>query len=130
MVRRLLLLSVMGTAFLSLASACGGLSGGLGEQQAVAKAATTAQQMSSTRVTFVSAASGHLGDFETGTVHPNPNTEVWAVTFDGTFPPVSCGPAPLPGQPPHACPPGNTSTRIFLNYKSGAFLMEATPATG
>jgi hypothetical protein len=130
MVRRLLLLSLMAAAALSVVSACGSLSGGLTEQQAVSKATTQAQQMSSTRVTFVSAASGHLGDFETGAVSPNPETEVWAVTFDGTFPPVSCGPAPLSGQPSHGCPPGNTSTRIFLNYKSGAFVMEPTPATG
>jgi len=47
MVRRLLLLEVMGTALLSLVSACGGLSGGLSEQQAVSKATTQAQQMSS-----------------------------------------------------------------------------------
>jgi hypothetical protein len=76
MVRRLLLLSLMAAAALSVVSACGSLSGGLTEQQAVSKATTQAQQMSSTRVTFVSAASGHLGDFETGAVSPNPETEV------------------------------------------------------
>ena len=130
MMRRLLLLSVMGTALLSLASACGGLSGGISEQQAFAKATTQAQQMSSTPVTFVSAASGHLGDFDSGVRYPSPNTEVWAVTFKGTFPAVSCGPATLPGQPSHGCPPANTSTRVYLNYASGALLLESTPASG
>jgi hypothetical protein len=130
MVRRLLLLSLMAAAALFVVSACGGLSGGLSEQQAVSKATTQAQQMSSTRVTLVSAVSGRLGDLETGGgAYPNPNTEVWAVTFDGTFPAVSCGPAVLPGQPSHACPV-NTSTRIFLNYTSGALVMAVTPATG
>ncbi len=128
--RRLLVPTVMGAALVALASACGGLSGGLSEQQAVSKATTQAQQMSSTPVSFVSAASGQLGDFETGAVSPNPDTDVWAVTFDGTFPPVGCGPATLPGQPAHACPASNTSARIFLNYRSGALLMSTTPATG
>ena len=87
--------------------------------------------MSSTRVTVVSAVSGRLRDLETGGgAYPNPNTEVWAVAFDGTFPAVSCGPAVLPGQTPHGCTPGNTSTRIFLNYTSGALIMAVTPATG
>jgi hypothetical protein len=120
----------MGTAVLSLAAACGSPSGGLSEQQAVSKATTPAQQMSSTPVAFVSAASGHLGDFDSGVRYPSPNTEVWAVTFSGTFPPVGCGPATLPGQPAHGCPAANTSTRVYLNYTSGALLLESTPATG
>jgi len=129
-VRRFLLPTVMGVMSLSLVSACGGLSGGLSEQQAVSKATTQAQEMSSTPVTFVSAASGHLGDFDSNVRNPGPTTDVWAVTFTGTFPAVSCGPAPPPGQPSHGCPPANTSTRVYLNYTSGAFLLESTPATG
>jgi hypothetical protein len=124
---RLSLLSLLGAAALCLTSACGGLSGGLSEHQAVAKATKLAQQMSSTPVTFVAAASGHLGDF--GIDHPNPDTAVWAVTFDGTFPAVSCGPAVLPGQSPHACA-GYTSTRLFLNYASGALILSASTSGG
>jgi hypothetical protein len=104
------------------------LSGGLSQHQAAVRATKFAQQMSTTPVTFVAATSGHLGDF--GVDYPSPDTAVWAVTFDGTFPPASCGPAVLPGQSPHVCPAGNTTARVYLNYISGALILMGTPASG
>lgn len=116
----------------ALACACGGsahdpIGGsahGLTEQQAVMMAATSAQGMSSSPVTFVSATSGRLGTFETGDF--DPDHQVWAVTFRGTFPPPSCGPA----GPPHPCPSPNISVGIFLDYASGAFVTAEAPAPG
>ena len=88
-------------------------------------ATTRAEGLSSAPVMFVSAASGRLGDFETGA--SDPDHQVWAVTFHGTFMPPSCGPA---GPPPHPCPSPNTSLRMFLDYASGAFVMAEEPAPG
>jgi hypothetical protein len=87
-------------------------------------ATTRAQDMSSTPVTVVSAASGRLGDFATGTF--DTEHQVWAVTFRGRFP-TSCGPS---GPPPQACPSPNTSLRVLLDYDSGAFVSAEEPAPG
>jgi hypothetical protein len=111
-------------AVLVLVTACGSPAGGLPRQKAVTSARTVAQGVSSTPVTFVSAASGRLDDFETGT--PNPRRQVWAVTFDGTFQPPSCGPAGLP----HPCPSPASSIRVFLDYTSGTFVMAEYPPGG
>jgi hypothetical protein len=110
-----------------LASACGGSTpAGLSQGKAVSAAQRTAQAMSTTPVSFVSAASGRFGDFEphVGTAVSDPNRQVWAVAFRGTFH-GSCGPA---SPPPHACPAPNTTIRVVLDYASGAFIMAATGA--
>ena len=99
---------------------------GLTEEQAVALATTQAQAMSSTPVAILRVETGLLGAFETGTY--DVGRHVWAVSFRGTFPAVSCGPAPLPGTTPHPCPPPNTSMALFLDYSSGSFVMSETPA--
>jgi hypothetical protein len=109
----------------ALICACGGSADGLTKQQAVTMATTRAQQLSSVPVTFVSAASGRLGGFDTG--DSNPDQQVWAVTFDGTFMPPSCGPS---GPTPQQCLSPNGSLRIFLDYSSGAFVIGEEPAPG
>lgn len=88
-------------------------------------ATSRAQELSSTPVSFVSAASGQLGNLETGS--SDPNHQVWAVTFDGTFTSPSCGPS---GPAPSSCPSPNGSLRVFLDYASGAFVMAEEPAPG
>lgn len=123
---RLLFTVLAGAVFLAvpvLNAGCGDSVPGLSRQRAVSEATTRAQGMSSTPVTFVSAASGRLGTFSTGFVSPNPNRKVWAVTFTGTFA-GACGPAG------NTCPPPNKSVSIFLDYTSGAFVMASTPAAG
>jgi hypothetical protein len=47
---------------------------------------------------------------------------VWAITFSGTFPPASCGPAPSPGQQPR-CPSPNHTETVVIDYFSGEFIM-------
>jgi hypothetical protein len=114
-------------AMAALACSCGGaVIPGLSQGQAETAAKATAQTMSSTRVSFVSATSGSFGSFEphAGTVVSDPNRMVWAVVFRGTFQ-GSCGPA---GPSPHSCPPPNTTVRVVIDYASGAFIMAATPA--
>jgi len=129
---RLGLLATLILAVSALTCACGGsphaltrgLAHGLTQQQAVTMATTQARGVSSAPVTFISAASGRLGAFDTNAV--DPGHQVWAVTFDGTFKPPSCGPA----GPPHPCPSQNTSLRMFLDYVSGAFVIAEEPAPG
>ena len=50
------------------------------------------------------------------------NEMVWAIRLKGTYPPGSCGPAPLPGQRPH-CPPDNHTATVMLDYRTGRFVM-------
>lgn len=109
----------------ALVCACGGSAHGLTKQQAVTMATSRAQELSSTPVSFVSAASGQLGNLETGS--SDPDHQVRAVTFDGTFTPPSCGPS---GPAPSSCPSPNGSLRVFLDYTSGAFVMAEEPAPG
>lgn len=110
-------------AVLMLMTACGASGPGIARQEAVASARVAAQKVSSTPVILVRAASGPLSAFKTGT--PSPHRMVWAVTFDGTFGPPSCGPA---GLPPHPCPGSVHTVRIFLDDASGAFLFGEYPA--
>jgi hypothetical protein len=114
----------------ALIGACGGTTsgtaeGGLTKEQAVTAATSQAQGLSETTVTFVSAASGRLEDFDAGA--SGPNHRVWAVTFQGVFRPPSCGPA---AAPPHPCPSPNTSLRMFVDYSTGNFVMAEEPAPG
>jgi hypothetical protein len=109
-------------AVLVLMTACGGSLLGISRQKAVALARVRAQQVSSTPVSLVRAASGPSGAFQTGT--PRPHRMVWAVTFSGTFTPPSCGPA---GLPPHTCPLSVHTVRIFLDAGSGAFIFGEYP---
>jgi hypothetical protein len=127
LIRRTTRLIVWAAAAGYLACSCGGsLPAGLGEGRAVSAAKSTAQAMSSTPVSFVSAASGRFVDFEphVGTAVSDPNRQVRTVVFRGTFH-GSCGPA---SPTPHPCPTPNTTIRIVLDYASGAFIMAATPA--
>ena len=110
-------------AVLVLMTACGGSLRGIPRQKAVALARVRAQQVSSTPVSLVRAASGPSGAFQTGT--PRPQRMVWAVTFSGTFTPPSCGPA---GSPPHTCPLSVHTVRIFVDAASGAFIFGQYPA--
>jgi hypothetical protein len=124
-VRRGLFLAL--TAAVLLAAACGGTAAaGIPRQRAVALAQTRAQQLSRTPVTLVSAASGTLRSFEPHSLPAKADEEVWAVTFDGTFPPVSCGPA----APPHPCPSPNASMTVLLDRGTGAFVMGTTGGPG
>lgn len=99
---------------------------GLSQGQAVTAAKATAQTMSGTPVSFVSATSGSFSNFEptAETAVSDPNRLVWAVVFQGTFQ-GSCGPS---SSSPHPCPAPNTTIRVVLDYASGAFIMAATLA--
>jgi hypothetical protein len=92
----------------------------------VTAAKVTAQTMSTTPVSFVSATSGSFSSFQP-TAEPavsDPNRMVWAVVFQGTFQ-GSCGPS---SSSPHPCPAPNTTIRVLLDHASGAFIMAATLA--
>ena len=114
-------------AIAALVCSCGGsVPAGLSQGQAVTAAKATAQTMSSTPVSFVSAMSGSFSNFEP-TAEPavsDPNRMVWAVVFQGTFQ-GSCGPS---SSSPHPCPAPNTTIRVVVDYASGAFIMAATLA--
>jgi hypothetical protein len=93
----------------------------------VAAAKVTAQTMSTTPVSFVSATSGSFSSFEP-TPEPavsDPNRMVWAVVFQGTFQ-GSCGPS---GPLPSSCPAPNTTIRVLLDHASGAFIMATLAGT-
>src|ERR1019366_1715696 len=107
-------------------SCSGSAPAGLSQGQAVTAAKATAQTMSSTPVSFVSATSGSFSNFDpqAGTAVSDPNRIVWAVVFQGTFQ-GSCGPS---SPSPHPCPAPNMTVRVVLDYASGAFIMALTPA--
>lgn len=111
----------------SLLTACGGGSAPAGESQAtaVSQAKATAQGVSSTPVSLVSANSGPFANIvvTTGDV-VSANRMVWAVVFHGTFSAASCGPA---GPGPHTCQT-STTMLVVLDFQTGAFLMGQTPA--
>jgi len=111
----------------ALVCSCGAsVPAGLSQGQAVTAAKATAQTMSSTPVSFVSATSGSFSNFEP-TAEPavsDPNRIVWAVVFHGTFQ-GSCGPS---SSSPHPCLAPNTTIRVVVDYASGAFIMAATLA--
>jgi hypothetical protein len=111
----------------AIVCSCGGsVPAGLDQGQAVTAAKATAQTMSSTPVSFVSATSGSFSNFEP-TAEPavsDPNRMVWAVVFQGTFQ-GSCGPS---SSSPTTCPAPNTTIRVVVDYASGAFIMAATLA--
>jgi len=89
-----------------------------------------ARARSSSRfVDVISVEAAHIRDFELqGACGSADLSAVWAVVVDGTFPPASCGPVPLPGQSPHPCPPPASTGVIFLDYHSGAELEAQFPA--
>jgi hypothetical protein len=121
--RALLALSVAGL----LLTACGAASAPAGESQAtaVSQAMPTAQGVSDTPVSLVSASSGPFAHVVATTGDTMSATRlVWAVVFHGTFNAPSCGPA---GPGPHTCQ-SNTTMLVVLDYKTGAFLMGQTPA--
>ena len=111
----------------AMVCSCGGpVPAGLNQAQAVTAAEVTAQTMSGTRVSFVSATSGSFSNFEP-TAEPavsDPNRMVWAVVFHGTFQ-GSCGPS---SSSAHPCPAPDTAIRVVLDHSSGAFIMAATLA--
>lgn len=114
-------------AIASLVAGCGGSSiSGLSQAQAVSAAMGDAQEASTTPVTFVSAVSGWASGFEpdSAATHSDPNREVWAIVFRGTFH-GSCGPANSPVRP---CPAPNTTMRVVIDYVSGQFIMSEIPA--
>jgi hypothetical protein len=114
-------------AVAALVCSCGGsVPAGLSQGQAVTAAKATAQAMSSSPVSFVSATSGSFSNFEPHAepAASDPNRIVWAVVFRGTFQ-GSRGPS---SPSPHACPAPNTTVRVVLDYASGAFVMALTPA--
>lgn len=114
-------------AVAALVCSCGGsVPTGLSQGKAETAAKATAQTMSSTPVSFVSATSGSISKFEptVETAGSDPNRMVWAVVFQGTFE-GSCGPS---SSSPQSCPAPNTTVRVVLDYASGAFIMAATLA--
>jgi hypothetical protein len=116
----------LATAAAMVCSCGGSVPAGLDQGQAVTAAKATAETMSSTPVSFVSAASGSFSSFEPHdeTAGSDPNRMVWAVVFHGTFQ-GSCGPS---SSSPHPCPAPNTTIRVVLDHASGAFIMAATLA--
>jgi hypothetical protein len=111
-----------------LASGCGEQGVVIGQTSAVRSAQGDAQQASSTPVTFVSAASGPLSEFEPdagGAV--DPGREVWAVVFRGTFR-GSCGPSPVLPATARTCPVGNSTIEVVVDGVTGDFILAQSPA--
>ena len=68
----------------------------------------------------VSAKVGRMGDFDSEQRLWSSDRWVWAVVVSGDFP-LSCGPAPTPGQT-RSCPPPATTQTVLLDYRTGLFL--------
>ncbi len=58
-----------------------------------------------------------------------PDTLVWVVVLEGTFPPPSCGGVLTVGDEAKPCPPPNHSAVAFIDYTTGRWLMTGSPAT-
>jgi hypothetical protein len=69
----------------------------------------------------VSAKVGRMRDFDTEQQVWPDDQWVWAVVVSGTFP-LSCGPAPVPGQTHAPCPPPAKTQTVLLDYWTGKFL--------
>lgn len=112
--------------FVVLMSACSTLTGGISREEAIRVARREAPGQVSA---VVSASYGPLGRFiGPGTLPGEPRERVvWAIVFRGTFPPVSCGPAPPPGQMAH-CPPDAHTALVVLDYETGEFILGSVPA--
>jgi hypothetical protein len=65
-----------------------------------------------------------LGDHTAGVP---PDTWVWVVEVRGTEQSSSCGGFVLSGAP-QSCPPPNRSAVVFVDYVTGKWLMDGTPA--
>lgn len=70
----------------------------------------------------IEATTGPIANFETGQQVVPGNTLVWAVVLAGSFP-FSCGPAPIPGAPPHPCPLAATSKTVLIDFMTGEFVL-------
>lgn len=94
----------------------------LSAQQAVSAARRTAQRLTTTPLTLISARSGDFREFDpnAGPAVSAPDRRVWAVVFQGTFPPASCGP------PGGRCPAPNSTMRVIIDAASGAFIEAGT----
>src|ERR1700758_722917 len=94
-------------AALFLLASCGGdAPSDITQAQAVAAAHRSAQAMSESPITFVSAETGELAGFAPGAgpALGDAHRDVWSVVFRGTFR-GSCGGAPIPPASRPPCPP-------------------------
>ena len=91
---------------------------GLTREQAIA----TAQKAVPGSTGVVDTRVGRMVDFEPSQSTTTPDRMVWAVILAGSFP-GSCGPAPLPGDTMHPCPPPARTTTVILDFSTGEFLM-------
>jgi hypothetical protein len=93
--------------------------GGISKPEAIAIATHQAYPTSTSQVR--SAVPGPLWKFGHD-VRSSPNRWVWAVTFDGSFQPPSCGPyVPPPAKP--RCPLPEHTYVVILDYFTGDFIM-------
>ncbi len=90
-----------------------------GLTQAGAFAAARAAAPDATGV--VSGRVGQMRDFDTSQAVVPGDRWVWAVVVSGTFP-LSCRPAPQPGQTHAPCPPPGKTETVVLDYQTGTFL--------
>ncbi len=82
---------------------------------------------STTPALVTRARAARFSDFAHGDQTVAPGRWVWAVYFAGTFPPPSCGPAPMPGQTVH-CPAPQHSELVLIDYFNGQFISASVPA--
>jgi hypothetical protein len=47
---------------------------------------------------------------------------VWAITFNGTYEPASCGPFSITGST-QRCPPSDHTATVYVDYVNGTFIM-------
>lgn len=105
-------------------------SGGITESAARAIAAHEAASISAIPVTYLYVCVGRLREVDPragpGQGEP-PDPLVWQFFFGGRFLPPSCGPAPHPGESPHACPSPQAKAHVVLDYQSGKPVELGTP---
>jgi hypothetical protein len=56
-------------------------------------------------------------------------TLAWVVVLQGSFGPASCDGFTLPGETPQPCPSPNHTAVAFIDYATGRWLMDESPAT-
>jgi hypothetical protein len=128
MARLIVVLSIL----MLLAAGCGGVAGtnaaspsasaGISQTTAIALAR---EHTSST--TLISATVGRIGDLnlQAGYIPANADQIVWAVTFTGEA--TICGP-PGPSAVPVCVSPRPSTTAVYLDYVTGAFVSAETNA--
>ena len=105
-------------AYCFVSPEAGAPAGGISRERAIAVAMNQAYSMSRSQV--LDATPGPLSEFGHD-AKSSPDRWVWAVTFEGSFEPPSCGPY-RPG-PPAPCPIRQHHYQVIVDYFTGQFIM-------